>query len=114
MEIKSIEELKEYNSEYHSKEEKKDNPVFVIEWWGEWIFEQTKFEDFKGGVDAMVKFTQHYEEVSYYEAVIRTTNNMKYIHNRWSKDDDPFMKNFNKLIIQYFGYNITKPWYARS
>lgn len=104
MDITSIEELKNYNSEYHSKEERKEDPVYVMEWWTEWIFTQKEYEDFKVGVDELVKFTKDYEDLNRDEAIIRTIRNLRFCYSRFSIDSNEFEKNLNKILIYYWGY----------
>jgi len=112
MEIKSLKDLKNYNSEYHSKEEIKEDPVFVLEWWTEWIFTQEKFEDFKVGVDEIVKFTQDYEEgLNRDDSILRTIRNLRFCYSRFSIDSNSFEDNLNKLLTHYWGYNIKKSFW---
>lgn len=101
IEITSVEQLHKWNQNPTS-----ENPV-LLEWLLNWIFDDClrirDFNLYKEAYMEFVKFTQIREKMSKPEAILRVNNNLDYWRRRASKNEEPFKKYTNKILIKELG-----------
>lgn len=102
--IVSIEALKEWN--LNPTEEK---PI-VAEWYYDYVFDEVLIKKdyalFKDVYDTMIRFTSICEKLNLRDATNRLNENLRFWYNRASKTPYPFKEYFNKILIEYHGYQL--------